>query len=440
MYRAVQCSVEVLEGEDVVVRGMEVARHLWNYLRKLNKERMAQDPIPKYPGAFGWYKLAKESWAFRELSGRCKEYTIKDFDIAMRSFFANLRSNPHARPPRYAEGQRTLTFEVGRNAKPVGNFMYKLTVLSKKAAQRHAVVRLHVRPGVRMKHVKLIRITPAMKRGCYLASIVQALGDVEPVAGGYAAVDLGIVNLGALVFEDGDSILYNGRALLDVLRYGSKRAAACKPSGWYPGLSRLRPSARQRQYIRHAANIRRLAVHNFTTDVIRQCQRRGVGVLAVGDLKGIREGKDWGARMNQKLHTWPFREIEEQLRWKGEGVGIEVRVISEAYTSQTCSRCGMVSKSNRVERGLYVCKQCGLRINADVNGAFNMLKQVSPEFANEGVEAILPGLPSPTEGTGGIGEVVSVNHPRFIGRFDLRNWAVMVTPQGYPWPATSISR
>ncbi|MEM5872194.1 MAG: zinc ribbon domain-containing protein, partial [Candidatus Aenigmatarchaeota archaeon] len=49
----------------------------------------------------------------------------------------------------------------------------------------------------------------------------------------------------------------------------------------------------------------------------------------------------------------------------------------ESYTSQTCSMCGTVDKTNRVYRGLYICKECGVVINADV-GALNILKKVSP--------------------------------------------------------------
>ena len=50
----------------------------------------------------------------------------------------------------------------------------------------------------------------------------------------------------------------------------------------------------------------------------------------------------------------------------------------EDYTSQTCCMCGTICKSNRVHRGLYVCKQCGAVINADVNGAINILKRYLP--------------------------------------------------------------
>ena len=48
--------------------------------------------------------------------------------------------------------------------------------------------------------------------------------------------------------------------------------------------------------------------------------------------------------------------------------------VSPEYTSQTCSRCKIVDKSNRNgER--YVCKSCGLEIDADYNAAINILNK-----------------------------------------------------------------
>ena len=50
---------------------------------------------------------------------------------------------------------------------------------------------------------------------------------------------------------------------------------------------------------------------------------------------------------------------------------------SESYTSQECSQCGVIKKSNRKHRGLYVCKNCGNVLNADLNGAIDILKSSS---------------------------------------------------------------
>ena len=295
-------------------------------------------------------------------------------------------------------------------------------------------MRIRVRPGVKMATVKLIRIKAQQIHGCYQASLVVDLPDVESAPERpecFAAIDLGIINLGVLAFDSGETILYSGKALLDELRQGELHAARCKPSGWTPGKNKLPPSARNKAYRQKAANTSKLAIHNFTTSVIRECAQRGITTLAVGALTGIREDKDFGSAGNQKFHRWPHLEIRRQLKYKGEERGIKVIEISEAYTSQTCSRCGVVHKSNRVERGLYVCKECGLSINADVNGSLNMLRKVSPEATAFGVGGVFPTPPSLAALTPGIGKPspLIANHPIFVAKFDLRNWSVLIARQ-----------
>jgi transposase len=61
------------------------------------------------------------------------------------------------------------------------------------------------------------------------------------------------------------------------------------------------------------------------------------------------------------------------LEYKANHSGITVIRVSEAYTSQKCSSCGIITKKNRCSRGLYLCQTCGERLNADLNAARNIL-------------------------------------------------------------------
>lgn len=67
------------------------------------------------------------------------------------------------------------------------------------------------------------------------------------------------------------------------------------------------------------------------------------------------------------------------LEYKAEMVGIQIIKVTEEYTSQKCSECGIIRKSNRKHRGLYVCKDCGAVINADVNASRNILQKGFPQ-------------------------------------------------------------
>ncbi|MHA1917828.1 MAG: zinc ribbon domain-containing protein [Candidatus Ranarchaeia archaeon] len=53
--------------------------------------------------------------------------------------------------------------------------------------------------------------------------------------------------------------------------------------------------------------------------------------------------------------------------------------VSEEFTSQTCSCCGVVNKSNRKHRGLYICSKCGCVLNADLNASGTILRKGVPK-------------------------------------------------------------
>jgi putative transposase len=46
-------------------------------------------------------------------------------------------------------------------------------------------------------------------------------------------------------------------------------------------------------------------------------------------------------------------------------------IVSEAYTSKTCTRCGVLNDVGSNE--IYRCKECGLVIDRDISGARNIL-------------------------------------------------------------------
>ncbi|SIS19540.1 Putative transposase DNA-binding domain-containing protein [Natronorubrum thiooxidans] len=48
------------------------------------------------------------------------------------------------------------------------------------------------------------------------------------------------------------------------------------------------------------------------------------------------------------------------------------------HLGKTCSACGTKDGNQRVERGLYVCEECDTVANADMNGAENIRRKVTP--------------------------------------------------------------
>jgi putative transposase len=162
--------------------------------------------------------------------------------------------------------------------------------------------------------------------------------------------------------------------------YFSKQIAQCEDS-----------DSEQAKRLNQTKSARRTHYfHTLSKHIVERCVDEEVGTIVVGDLSGIREdeeageSKNWGKHGNLDLHSWAFDRFTDLLTYKAEMEGITVEEVSERETSKSCSCCGRTRDANRVERGLYVCDECGTVANADVNGAENIRQKVSPSLTCDG--------------------------------------------------------
>jgi transposase len=79
-----------------------------------------------------------------------------------------------------------------------------------------------------------------------------------------------------------------------------------------------------------------------------------------------------GRESRRRLHSWSFAQLRSFLEYKAEAVGVRVVAIDPRHTSQTCSKCGYQSRSNRKSQSVFLCKECAYQLNADLNAAYNI--------------------------------------------------------------------
>ena len=99
----------------------------------------------------------------------------------------------------------------------------------------------------------------------------------------------------------------------------------------------------------------------------------------------------------------PFARFIQMIRYKAETLGIKVILTEESYTSGTSFLDGeaptkaFYNKARRVYRGLFVANN-GKKINADINGAFQIMKKVFPNVNADGIEgvALRPAIVAPS--------------------------------------------
>jgi transposase len=85
------------------------------------------------------------------------------------------------------------------------------------------------------------------------------------------------------------------------------------------------------------------------------------------------------AGLNQALRDVGAGQLKVLLQSKALTRGNEVQLVPSHYNSQTCSRCGSVSKCNRKSQSEFKCISCGFSANADVNAAINVHNRVQWE-------------------------------------------------------------
>ncbi|GIW89685.1 MAG: hypothetical protein KatS3mg109_0117 [Pirellulaceae bacterium] len=73
------------------------------------------------------------------------------------------------------------------------------------------------------------------------------------------------------------------------------------------------------------------------------------------------------AKTVRSMLTFAFFRFRQTLVHMAERYGAEVRIVSEAYTSKTCSYCGNVQKIGGSKR--FRCKNCQVDVDRDFNGA-----------------------------------------------------------------------
>jgi len=71
-----------------------------------------------------------------------------------------------------------------------------------------------------------------------------------------------------------------------------------------------------------------------------------------------------------------FRELQEMVAYEAAEYGICVESVNPAFSSQTCSKCGHQSSTNRDSDGWFACNESGYGLDGDYNAAKNIGKRL----------------------------------------------------------------
>ena len=195
-----------------------------------------------------------------------------------------------------------------------------------------------------------------------------------PLSNLTAGIDLGVNNLMAVYVENGESFLVNGRPLKSIAFYWQKRIAEYQSKLNKSGCKKSRRLKRMHEKAKLQA---KHYINTAVRQTVEKLYQLGVSRIVVGYPKEIARNPDKGKKQNFILsYVWRFNYVIKRLKEVSEEYGIKVELVDEAFTSKTCPLCGKPHDGARFVRGLYKCPAEGLVMNADLVGAFNILKKV----------------------------------------------------------------
>jgi putative transposase len=204
------------------------------------------------------------------------------------------------------------------------------------------------------------------RRGWYAHITVKVENVAEAKGSLRAGVDLGIVNLATVYVEDGTWHIFKGGSVLSQYECYSKKISRVQKVLARHGQRRSRRLKllydKRRRFLRHALN-------SMVRKTMEELKERGVRKVVVGYPKDT--VRDHGNKLT--VNFWNYSYIIKRFKEIGEELGIKVVKIGESDTSRNCSLCGDAHKNGRIKRGLYKCPRMGKVMNADLNGAVNIL-------------------------------------------------------------------
>jgi putative transposase len=337
------------------------------------------------------HRRMKDHEAYKALPAKVAQWVLRLLDKNWQSLFAALaawREDPSkflGRPklPRYKDKLK------GRNL-----LVYTIQALSVPALRRGLICpsMLGITVETKRENVQQVRIIP--RTGFYVVEVIYEQAPIPALVNPafHAGVDIGLNNLATITADKAGFVprIVNGRPVKSVNQFYNKRRAELQSRLGTAGTSKRleRITTKRTRRIDHD-------LHTASRRIIDLLVAEGIGTLVIGKNPLWKQEANMGRRNNQNFVSVPHARFVAMLTYKAELVGIRVIVTEESYTSKAsfldddplpvydAITPAPTFSGKRVKRGLYRAAS-GRHLNADVNGAYNIIRKVAPDAFAQG--------------------------------------------------------
>ena len=314
---------------------------------------------------------------YRELPSKVSNTVLKKLGNNISSFWSLIKKsdyNKKVRLPKYlhkTDGRFIVEFN-------------KQTFSNKRDENNNLIIcksSLDLRIPTRVETPQQVRIIP--KVGCYEIEVIYEIKENKPNQNQrVASIDLGLNNLATVVTNDGNNpILISGKKIKSINQYYNKMTS--KQESLLPN-NIFTSKSLDRLWLKRNSKIS-YEIHKVTKFLANYFDERDVSKVIIGYNSGWKNGINLGKRTNQNFVNIPYN----QLTYKCQILGITVITREESYTSKASfldydeipnykDETKPKFSGRRIKRGLY--KSTTRKINADVNGAYNIMAKENPNY------------------------------------------------------------
>lgn len=242
--------------------------------------------------------------------------------------------------------------------------------------------------------INQIRLVPTNQTFCLeVVYSISVESDLLSDNGRYMSIDLGLDNLATVVTNIGiNPIIINGKGLKSDNQYYNKKKAH------YQSVANQMNNQHYTNRLYRLTQKRNLKVEDYLHKVSRYlvdfALEHQINTIVIGNNKNWKQSSSLGKVTNQAFVSIPHQKLIDKICYKSQLCGIQVILTEERYTSGTSFLDGELpqkefyNKKRRVRRGLFVSNN-GVKLNADVNAAFQIMKKVFPNVFTDGIEGVV---------------------------------------------------
>lgn len=242
--------------------------------------------------------------------------------------------------------------------------------------------------------INQVRVVPKGQSFCLeVVYTISVDSELRSDNGRYMSIDLGLDNLVTVVTNTGlNPIIVNGKGLKSDNQYYNKKKAH------YQSVAKQMNNQHYTNRLYRLTQKRNLKVedylHKASRYIIDFALENQINTIVIGNNKNWKQSSSLGKGTNQAFVSIPHQKLIDKICYKAQLCGIQVILTEESYTSGTSFLDNELpekvyyNKKRRIKRGLFVSNK-GIKINADVNAAFQIMKKVFPNVFTNGIEGVV---------------------------------------------------